>query len=433
MKKLRLSLFLSLFILLSLKAFCSGKSVERIERNTNKKITAAATAPENKISLQHLLDQFPAGSPERAAAATLLGPRFETGRRSILGNPKYGFIFPIYPEEFFDLISFIRERNGGDGIKILGLATADGVNELLLSLFTKGVHAETHICDIASKEIAECRKHLAAPTFPESHKSKIQTHCCDMYDLKIKLAHLQGQFDIICAQNIFHFISPRDHAKFFDLVRFFLKENGKLVLGVQSIVTKTKDRYSTIFGMVNLCTICREESTEHKKDALISSSELKPCPLKLSKLEIDNIDVLALDRTIYMEISDNGTMSLVNEHFLDSLCDHRIKDEALNFLSDSPSFWQKGEHLIVLIQKIQSFFAESLLNILHANDFWCDSISYCNGITGHRMKRFDGPRMLSVICSKSRVAEIYEENFKASTKIQALIRGKLTRNKLKAK
>ena len=408
MKKQVASIFLFAFVsfTLNISAFTHANIVNQ----TNQKIINAITIPKSQnATLEDLLKQLPEESQE--VAHSLLAKRYEGGKRSIIGATQYGLAFQIYPEELMDLIPFIKGNK-----KILGLASADGINELFLSLFTEGENAETHIADIAPDEIALCKEHLTL--LPENHRQKVTTHCNDIYDLKVKLAHLEGQFDLILARNIFHFIKPSEHAKFLGLAKFFLKDSGKLVIGVHTSKMATEFNASC-FQSVTYFVYNKDRS--QKKIIRTSPRPLDP--------KTKNIDFLQY-HSIYADYRINSSRFLTQAENLEVINNQEAKAHAQNFLNTHPL--SKGEYLRVLINTMQYLSATTLLKILHKNALCCEGISYYHLASGHRINLdkidyFGG--FLCVVCSKSEVEKLHKESFEASQKIQALTRGKLVRLK----
>lgn len=408
MKKLAHSIFLFVFVSFSLNIFASTHA--NIAEKTNRKISAAITIPTTEnVTLEALLNKLP--KKDQKVAHKFLSGRYEGGKRSIIGATQFGLAFPIYPEELIDLIPLIKGNK-----KILGLASADGINEIFLSLFTEGENAETHIADIAPDEIALCNKHLTL--LPENHRQKVTTHCNDIYDLKEKLAHLEGQFDLILARNIFHFIKPSEHAKFLELATFFLKPSGKLVIGVHTNKMATEFNASCFQSVTYFV-----HNTNRSQKEVIRTS---PRPLDP---KTKNIDFLQY-HSIYADYRTNSLRLLTEAEKLDVINNQEAKAHAQNFLNTHPI--SKGEYLRVLINTMQYLSATTLLKILHKNALCCEGISYYHLASGHRIN-LDGidyfGGLLSVICSKSDVEKLHKESFEASQKIQALMRGKLVRLK----
>jgi|GEM_PF-6770087 len=408
MKKLTHSIFFICLCSFTLNIFASTHA--HIAKKTNEKISSAITTPKTKnVTLEDLLYELP--EEDKKVAHTLLRGRYEGGKRSIIGATQYGLAFPIYPEELIDLIPFIKGNK-----KILGLASADGINELFLSLFTEGENAETHIADIAPDEIALCNKHLTL--LPENHRKKVTTHCTDIYALKEKLAHLEGQFDLILARNIFHFIKPSEHAKFLELATFFLKNTGKLVIGVHTNKIAT-ELNASCFQSELYCVHNQNKSV--KKVIRTSPRPLDP--------KTKNIDFLQY-HSIYADYRTNSSRVLIEVEKLDVINNQEAKAHAQNFLNTHP--FSKGEYLRVLINTMQYLSATTLLEILHKNALWCEVISYYHLESGHRINLDEIDYLgglLSVVCSKSDVEKLHKESFEASQKIQALMRGKLVRLK----
>ena len=409
MKKLAHSIFLFVFVSFTLNIFAS--TYANIAEKTNGKISAAITIPTTEnVTLEALLDELP--EKDQKVAHKFLSGRYEGGKRSIIGATQFGLAFPIYPEELMDLIPLIKGNK-----KILGLASADGINELFLSLFTEGENAETHIADIAPDEIALCNKHLSL--LPKKHKQKVTTHCTDIYALKEKLAHLEGQFDLILARNIFHFIKPSEHAKFLELATFFLKPSGKLVIGVHTNKIATE---------LNASCFQSELYFVHNQNKSVKEVISRTSPRPLDP-KTKNIDFLQY-HSIYADYRTNSLRLLTEAEKLNVINNQEAKAHAQNFLNTHP--FSKGEYLRVLINTMQYLSAPLLLEILHKNALWCEVISYYHLESGHRISLEEIDErggLLSVVCSKSEVEKLHKESFEASQKIQALMRGKLVRLK----
>ncbi|HBN22703.1 MAG TPA: hypothetical protein DD412_05640 [Holosporales bacterium] len=146
---------------------------------------------------------------------------FESDRRPIIGQHKYGQSFPCNPEMLYDLMSQAGRK------RVLEIAGASGENALLMGL----AGAEhVYMNDIVPEEVNTFRTNV------ESQKPELRDRFTpitgDCFDLG---EHIRANsLDIILARNIFHFLKPSQYDDFFGLVKGLLKPGGIFAMTVNS-------------------------------------------------------------------------------------------------------------------------------------------------------------------------------------------------------
>ncbi|NCP62208.1 MAG: methyltransferase domain-containing protein [Alphaproteobacteria bacterium] len=146
---------------------------------------------------------------------------FESGRRQIKHEHKYGQSFPCNPEMLYDLMS------QAPGKRVLEIAGASGENAILIGL----AGAEhVYLNDIVPEEVEEFQRQVE--TLKPELKDRFTSIAGDCFDLD---EHLEvNSLDIILARNIFHFLKPSQYDDFFELVKRLLKPGGIFAMTVNS-------------------------------------------------------------------------------------------------------------------------------------------------------------------------------------------------------
>lgn len=178
-----------------------------------------ATDFENQITSQDLVAKITAKSSALTPFAQELVQSAST-RRGIV-EQKYGQAFPLNPQALGPLMDEC------EGKVVLELAAAGGQNGLLMLLAGARQVILNDICPGEMKEaLARVMK------LPKDLASKVRLLSGDCLGLASKIE--PHSCDIIIARNVLHLLPQEKHTPFLNLIRQFLKPEGKLYMSVNN-------------------------------------------------------------------------------------------------------------------------------------------------------------------------------------------------------
>jgi SAM-dependent methyltransferase len=340
--------------------YCSRKCQKDDWKSHKKTCHNDKMITQKSTSLSNLLSYF--DTPElKSIARNILSSVFESRKREILGQTKYGQRFPINPEVLAWLMRECRDK------KVLEIAGASGENSILMAL--AGARS-VHLNDITELEVEQCVKTISK--IPEEYREKITAQCGNLFALPDEF--FEPTFDLIYARNIFHFMKKSQHVDFFDLIKKLLKPGGKLLLTVNSNqVMNTSERILAD----NFC---------FKKQTLIldvmEAGQLKPQyifqDICISEME-DDPDPINYQNIIY-DLNGQLISGLESEaDFISPNITLKMQE-----LLRQGSVIPRGSHLRILTNNSMMFSTTKLSAILTENGFEVTQTFLLNNL-GHRI------------------------------------------------